>query len=179
MQASKDTPLGQGEVTLSATVVVTALYEELLQRGADDAGLHMKLAGLKTGKTTIREIVQEMVASEEFGEKLTSFLNSMNKGGKFRFTNDVSEHGEIWQLVRLWVNEQAQCGIVVDVGARGRERSNSFDLMKHFGWRGLLIEANADLHDSIDGFCRLRHATRILCGVRLQRPVNFHTRDKR
>ena len=108
----------------------------------------MKLAGLKAGRTTIREIVQEMIASEEFSEKLTSFLNNMSGG--FRFTNDVSEHGEIWQLVRLWINDQAKCGIVVDVGARGRDRSNSFDLMKHFGWRGLLIEANAQLHHAID-----------------------------
>ena len=135
---------------ISASVVIKALYEELLQRHADEVGLRMKLHGLETETTSIREIIQEMAASDEFGEKLTSFLNSKNGGGKFRFTNDVSEHGEVWQLVRLWVNEQATSGIVVDVGARGRDRSNSFDLMKHFGWRGLLVEANPELHGAID-----------------------------
>ena len=140
----------EDEALVPATVVIKALYEELLQRQADEIGLRMKLQGLEAGKTTIREIVQEMIASEEFGEKLTSFLNSTKGGGKFRLTNDVSEYGEVWQLLQLWVNEQASCGIVVDVGARGRDRSNSFDLMKHFGWRGLLIEANAHLHHAID-----------------------------
>ena len=46
--------------------------------------------------------------------------------------------------------ERAQTNkIIVDVGARGRERSNSFDLLRHFGWRGLLIEANPSLLESI------------------------------
>lgn len=38
----------------------------------------------------------------------------------------------------------------VDVGAGGRERSNSYDLMRHFGWRGLLVEANPALLGSIE-----------------------------
>ena len=139
-----------GAMKISAKDVIEALYEELLQRHADAVGLDMKLVGLAQDQTTIRDIIQEMISSDEFGEKLTSFLNSRDGGAKFRFTNDVSEHGELWQLVRLWVNEQAECGIVVDVGARGRERSNSFDLMKHFGWRGLLVEPNQALHHDID-----------------------------
>ena len=150
MQNSNPIDQNAADPMISAAGVIKALYEELLQRGADEIGLRMKVQGLVSGKTSIREIIQEMVASEEFGEKLTSFLNSMNGGGRFRLTNDVSEHGEVWQLLRLWVNEQASCGIVVDVGARGRDRSNSFDLMEHFGWRGLLVEANPELHGAID-----------------------------
>ncbi|BAK67572.1 conserved hypothetical protein [Sphingobium sp. SYK-6] len=40
-------------------------------------------------------------------------------------------------------------GLIVDVGARGRERSNSFDLLSRFGWKGLLVEANPALYDEI------------------------------
>jgi FkbM family methyltransferase len=40
--------------------------------------------------------------------------------------------------------------LVVDCGARGKERSNSYDLMKFFGWKGLLIEANPRLIPEIE-----------------------------
>lgn len=40
------------------------------------------------------------------------------------------------------INRAAQHCLIVDVGANGRLRSNSFDLMRTFGWKGLLIEAN-------------------------------------
>jgi len=40
------------------------------------------------------------------------------------------------------VNNAARHRFVVDVGANGITGSNSYDLLRHFGWKGLLIEAN-------------------------------------
>ena len=39
--------------------------------------------------------------------------------------------------------------VIVDVGANSAQGSNSYDLLRHFGWHGILIEANPDLHDRI------------------------------
>ena len=67
-----------------------------------------------------------------------------------RLTNDVSQFGETWLVLRDIVNRAAKHRIVVDVGARGRERSNSYDLMRHLDWRGILVEANPGLIPSIN-----------------------------
>jgi FkbM family methyltransferase len=69
----------------------------------------------------------------------------MNSNGSERFFNEVSQYGEVSLLLRQFIKP----GIVVDVGARGRERSNSYDLLRWFGWKGLLIEANPTLSDQI------------------------------
>ncbi len=45
-------------------------------------------------------------------------------------------------LLRLMVNDSASHRLLVDVGANGVTGSNSYDLLRHFGWKGLLIEAN-------------------------------------
>jgi FkbM family methyltransferase len=63
--------------------------------------------------------------------------------------NDVSQFGETQILVKEILNDASKYKIVVDAGARGKARSNSYDLMRHFGWRGLLIEANPTLVASI------------------------------
>ena len=52
-------------------------------------------------------------------------------------------------MIRLFVNDAARHRIVVDVGANGVERSNSYDFLRHFGWRGLLIEPNPALGAAI------------------------------
>lgn len=55
-----------------------------------------------------------------------------------RLSSDVSGGGEYsYVLPRLPADAPP---IVVDVGAYGRERSNSWNLLHDHGWRGLLIE---------------------------------------
>ena len=66
-----------------------------------------------------------------------------------RLINDVAQNGEIEMLIRLIVNKACPHRTVVDAGARGREGSNAYDLLRYFGWRGLLIEANPSLADAI------------------------------
>lgn len=63
--------------------------------------------------------------------------------------DDHSQFGEFLELLKLLVGRAAPTKIVVDVGANGRERSNSYDLLRLFGWRGLLIEANPALTEQI------------------------------
>jgi hypothetical protein len=53
-------------------------------------------------------------------------------------------------LLREIVNKRMSSPYLVDVGAFGREGSNIFDLLKHFGWKGLLIEANPHLIGKIE-----------------------------
>ncbi len=130
--------------------LVEECYAALLQREPDEGGLIEKASRLESGTVALREIIGEIVMSEEFMTRLPDLLAQQPLGAGCRLTNDVSQYGEVWMLVRHWVNAQAACGIVVDVGARGRERSNSYDLMRHFGWQGLLVEANPALLPAIE-----------------------------
>lgn len=66
-----------------------------------------------------------------------------------RGLHDYTQFGELGHLLRRLVRSGSEFQIVVDVGARGRDRSNSYNLLKDFGWKGLLIEANPLLVDSI------------------------------
>lgn len=66
-----------------------------------------------------------------------------------RYIEDHSQNGEFLHILKLIVDRGAPTKWVVDVGANGRERSNSYDLLKTFGWKGLLIEANPTLEEQI------------------------------
>ena len=57
-----------------------------------------------------------------------------------RSVKDHSQNGEFSVFVEH--AEPRRGGIVVDVGARGKKDSNSYDLLTQFGWRGLLVEAS-------------------------------------
>jgi len=76
-----------------------------------------------------------------------------------RTITDHSQNGEFFELLKLMIADAAPTRIVVDVGANGRERSNSYDLLRLFGWRGLLVEPNPALKKQIDeGFAGLDYA---------------------
>ena len=124
----------------SAARQVRDVYRALLRRDPDP-GAQDKVNRLVAGAASLEDILGEVLASPEF---LTPARHSAP-----RFTNDQTQFGELEILLRLWVNDFARQRLVVDVGARGRERSNSYDLMKTFGWRGVLFEANPNLVTSI------------------------------
>ena len=130
--------------------VVQALYRALLSRDADDVGLEDKAARLASDLVDVEGIAREIFSSQEFLDRVPELLHQRGASGVLPFTNDMSQHGEIWALLRAWVKDSAVAGFVVDVGARGRERSNSFDLLRELGWRGLLIEANTHLIPQIE-----------------------------
>lgn len=128
---------------LSNSAIVGALYEAILGREADSQGLQEKSEALDNGTSNLTEVIKSFLHSDE--------LANMRAAGdtSSRLTNDQTQFGEFEIMLKLWVNQFAKHRIVVDVGARGKARSNSYDLMKSFGWRGYLFEANPALIDSI------------------------------
>ena len=142
--AETATPASPGTVDL--TTIVSAFYRTLLLREPEAAGLNAHLVRVQSGEATVETMLAAFVRSAEFRAALPRLLGpdvARRKTG--RFTNDHTQHGEFEILLRLWVNAFAKHKIVVDVGARGRDRSNSYDLLREFGWRGLLVEANPAL----------------------------------
>jgi FkbM family methyltransferase len=90
-----------------------------------------------------------MLCCPEFAQVHPSFRERYL--GSAPFINDHSQCGEVASLIRLMVNRSAIHCLLVDVGANGKKGSNSYDLLREFGWRGLLIEANPNL---MEGLCR-------------------------
>ena len=120
--------------------VVRALYLGALGREPDLDGLEAFAARLRQDASALDEIAATFHRSEEHVRSLT--------GGSM--ISDHSQYGEFQLFLSHFMDKAAQHKLIVDVGANGRERSNSFDLMKHFGWKGLLIEANPSLWPSIE-----------------------------
>lgn len=126
---------------LDSRELVAILYRGVFRREPDPAS-EAYVSMLETGNISVEGLVQIFVDSPEF--KAAELVNRPQP-----FINEQSQYGEVSHLIRLMVNgESDRC--LVDVGARGKERSNSFDLMNTFGWRGLLIEANPRLIDNIE-----------------------------
>jgi FkbM family methyltransferase len=125
--------------------LVAALYRQLLMRPADPLGLAGKIAAVEAGDVSVDDLIRQFTGSPEFVNALPNLLAEAGTNDLRRFTNDVSQFGEVWELIRLWTGEANPGGLIVDVGARGRDRSNSYDLLRHFGWRGVLVEANPAL----------------------------------
>jgi FkbM family methyltransferase len=127
--------------------VIRALYETLLLRAPDAEGLNEKLEALVTGRENISDVMRRIMSSPEFTQVYPILLSRYVR--QPRFMNDVSQNGEIGLLLTYMINDAATHGIVVDVGAGGIGGSNSYDLLRVFGWRGLLIEANPALIDAL------------------------------
>lgn len=131
----------------SARSQIIAVYEALLNR-EPDAGADDKVDRLARGHSSLADILREVLSSEEYRD-LHERGPEPAPASPQPLLNDQTQFGELEILLRLWVNEFARHRIVVDVGARGRERSNSYDLMRSFGWRGVLYEANPNLIEPI------------------------------
>jgi FkbM family methyltransferase len=136
-------------VRLKPESVIDALYRHLLHREPDPSGIGHHLDQLMTGSASISDIIASFIASDEFRRLHPNAPASGDAEHMRRFINDHTQFGEFEAMMRLWVNSSAKHRIVVDVGANGARGSNSYDLMREFGWRGLLIEANPRLADQI------------------------------
>ena len=134
---------------LTNELVVTALYRALLGREPDEHGLATYSSALAKDPSSLTEVIERFVRSDEFKAQGLAGDSPAVRRESQRLTNDFTQYGEFEILLKLWVNAAAKHRIVVDVGARGRDRSNSYDLLKSFNWRGLLIEANPALIESI------------------------------
>lgn len=138
---------------LRAEELIRVLYRTLLLREPDEAGLRHHLQ-LFERHVDFDATIRAFLGSREFSQNLHRFQQrfvdpEVDPAGDLLIL-DQSQFGEVGLLIRAMVNDAATHRIVVDVGARGRERSNSFDLLRHFGWKGLLIEANPALIEGIE-----------------------------
>ena len=140
----------RGMPAASARSLVVAVYRSLLLREPDEVGLADWSRLLAAGEIDLETMLRRTLAGEEFAERSADFMMTYVAPTRSRLTNDVSQFGETWLVLRDIVNRAAKHRIVVDVGARGRERSNSYDLMRHLDWRGILVEANPGLIPSIN-----------------------------
>lgn len=133
------------DLGLSAEEVVTELYRSLLMREPDEHGLRAYSSWLRERSHGVAHVVRHMLSSNEFRGMVPSLVYGSTAFHPDRFTNDRSLHGEVELLLRLWVNGTAKHRIVVDVGAQGAEGSNSYDLLRTFGWKGILTESDPSL----------------------------------
>lgn len=86
---------------------------------------------------------------------------------------DHSQFGEFPAFLKIARPKRG--GFIVDVGALGKEGSNSFDLLSQLGWRGVLIEANPSLWDGIERDFTGLDATLVRCAVSdVEGPVVLH-----
>ncbi len=115
---------------LAVDEFVGLLYQNFLRRDPDPAAQD-KVERLRSGVSSAEDVIEEILSSEEFG----------SREDDARLMRDQTQYGELELLIQRWMKATVHDRWVVDVGARGKERSNSWDLMKTFGWRGLLIEA--------------------------------------
>lgn len=132
-------PESQSNRSFTHEEVLRALYISALGREADAKGLQGFKDLLARDPGRLYEIARLFHDSSEHKSVM----------GKPPGIADHSQFGEFPLLLKHLVRTGQKHGIIVDVGARGRDRSNSFDLMTDFGWRGLLIEANPALVEPI------------------------------
>jgi FkbM family methyltransferase len=128
--------------------LVSALYRRGLLRDPDTHGLALHRDALENGTIGVDQLLDVLFRSDEFKRNLPYFVEHYELT-RDRFVNDHSQHGEVFELIRLIVNAACPRGMIVDVGAHGSGRSNSYDFLKHLGWRGLLVEANPQLIETI------------------------------
>lgn len=124
---------------MTAEALVTELYRNFFKREPDPAAKD-KAERLLSGVTSVEGLVAELIVSEEY-RTYTAPTPPL--------FSDQTQFGELEMLVGRWMARAVPHRTVVDVGARGRARSNSYDLLRSFGWKGILFEANPNLIDSI------------------------------
>ena len=130
--------------------VLRALYRTLLLREPSATELAIWSNAVNERGLTAEDTIKSFLQSSEFQQRAEQFVTANAPAALYRrgaqtALSDHSQFGEVVILLKLMVNGAATNRIVVDVGANGRERSNSYDLMTDFGWSGLLIEANPAL----------------------------------
>lgn len=132
-------------VSLDAGRYVEDIYRLLLAREPEAAAMRDKVGLLQRGIVTPGDLLSELLNSDEFARRAPEFLHVNGVDHRRGLFNDSTQFGELPLLLRTWLARTTSAPFVVDVGARGRARSNSYDLMRYFDWRGLLIEANPQL----------------------------------
>jgi FkbM family methyltransferase len=137
------------KMTWTAKEIVETLYRTLLLREPDDDGLRAHVANLLGGAARLEEVINQFLGSPEFHARQEDLYRERLSAVDRPRLREHSQFGEVSLLIRDLVNTAAHDRILVDAGARGRDRSNSYDLMRLCRWKGLLIEANPALIPTI------------------------------
>lgn len=134
-----------------AKAIITALYRSLLLRDPDEAGLAAQSNALRNSLNTaaIESIIDGFVQSEEFYQRRGLFVLRHMGHRPDAFLADLTQNGEMFKLFGAMIDATCAQRIVVEVGVHELIGSNSHDLMRWFGWHGLLIEANSSLNAQI------------------------------
>ena len=132
-----------------AAQLVDTLYRKLLLRAPDPSGLETYTALLREGGATVADVLDALMTSPEFFANRAELAQHYYPHQRDGFFADISQFGEVSTLLRAMIDMSCTNKILVDVGVMGRSGSNSYDLLRWFGWQGLLVEANSGLIDSI------------------------------
>ncbi|MCA3357363.1 MAG: FkbM family methyltransferase [Roseomonas sp.] len=132
------------------TSLIEAAYRLILLRNVDPVGLQDWRLKLEAGSSSIFDCMDALLRSEEFREKSLVFLRHYTESDALPFFNDNSQNGEVGLLLREMIGIGELSKIAVDIGAHGRVGSNTYDLLRYFGWRGILVEANPRLVPKIE-----------------------------
>lgn len=128
---------------------ISAAYRSILLREPDADGAAFFSARLSEGQLDYAGVLSALLGSREFYLRRGQIMDRYQHSDANAFFNEVSQFGEVSTLLRAMISASSSDNLVVDVGVRGREGSNSYDLMRWLGWRGLLIEANERLNEQI------------------------------
>ncbi len=128
---------------------IKAVFEKVLLRPVDDADFARWQKILNDDISRSGDLMAALFQSPEYARIAKKALHQYIDPSHLPFFNDNSQYGEVKTLFGLMLEQSAKCKIAVDVGANGRELSNVYDLMRHFRWRGVLIEPNPYLRSRI------------------------------
>src|ERR1700738_954843 len=116
------------KMTWTAEEIVETLYRTLLLREPDDDGLRAHVANLLGGAARLEEVINQFLGSPEFHARQEDLYRERLSAVDRPRLREHSQFGEVSLLIRDLVNTAAHDRILVDAGARGRDRSNSYDL---------------------------------------------------
>jgi FkbM family methyltransferase len=133
----------------TARNVIEDAYQALLLRPADPGGLEHWIRELAENQVPVSKFFEFLLQSKEFADKASRVLHHHVSPAHLPFMHDNSQNGEVSALLKAMLGRSVRAPVLVDVGAHGRFGSNSYDLLRHFGWKGLLIEPNPWLHEAL------------------------------
>lgn len=129
--------------------LVDIFYRRLLLRSPDPSGHAHFTAALSEKRSSPEDVLNALLTSDEFYQNRAAFTDHYFGDRPNGFFSEFSQFGEISLLIRAMMDMACTNRVLVDVGVMGRWGSNSYDLLRWFGWRGLLVEANTQLIDPI------------------------------
>lgn len=142
-----DSGLGDPRAT---SQLIRQTYRSVLAREPEPSTLEIWTVLLNSRQKDFSQFLSSLLECDEFAAHASDLIAKGSSAKEMALVHDHSQYGEVRLLMKAMINAAAKYKIVVDVGANSIVGSNSFDLLKYFGWRGLLIEPNAELANEIN-----------------------------